>query len=302
MPPLVPRGAVAYRAGAAVAQHVPPSVGIPVSRALARAAAPLLGDSRRLLTRHISRAKSGHLDARALRRGVNEAFSSYGRYWYELLRLPAEVRKGRIDDHIQVTGFEHILAGLEAGNGVIMALPHLGGWEFAGAWIAGQGIRVLAVAEPLEPAEVFEWFVSVRESIGIDVVALGHDAVSVLVSALRANRVIALVCDRDLTGDGVEVEFFGECTRVPGGPALLALRTGAVLLPVAAYFRPRGGHEVVIRPPIAVERHGRLRDDISRVSQSLVTELEKLIAAEPEQWRMLQPNWPSDHQADHQAR
>jgi KDO2-lipid IV(A) lauroyltransferase len=261
---------------------------------LARSASVLQRDSRRMLARHLDRATGGRLEGRALQRGVSEAFSSYGRYWYELLHLPADVRAGRIEDHIHVVGFEHIQAGLDAGNGVIIALPHLGGWEYAGAWIAAQGIRPLAVAEPLEPPEVFDWFVAVRDSIGIDVVALGHAAAGVLASALRANRLVALVCDRDLTGDGVEVDFFGERTRVPGGPALLALRTGAVLVPVAVYFRPRGGHEAVIRPPIPAERAGRLRADVARVTQDLVVELEKLISAEPEQWHLLQPNWPSD--------
>ena len=104
---------------------------------------------------------------------------------------------------------------------------------------------------------------------------------------------MCLLCDRDIGGAGVEVEFFGERTLLPGGPAMLALRTGAPLLPVAVYFR-RYDHLGVVCPPVASVRRGRLRDDVARVTQSLANELEDLIRVAPEQWHLLQPNWPSD--------
>jgi KDO2-lipid IV(A) lauroyltransferase len=112
--------------------------------------------------------------------------------------------------------------------------------------------------------------------------------------ALRDNGLLALVCDRDLRGDGVDVEFFGEHTTLPAGPATLALRTGAVIVPVAVYFRPHGGHHAVVRPPLDTSRQGSLREDVARITQALAREFEGLIAAEPQQWHLLQPNWPSD--------
>jgi KDO2-lipid IV(A) lauroyltransferase len=114
-----------------------------------------------------------------------------------------------------------------------------------------------------------------------------------VVRALKANHVVALLCDRDIGGGGIEVEFFGERTRLPGGPATLALRTGAPLLPTAAYFHGRG-HLGVCRGPVPVERHGSLRDDVTRITQLLAHELEALIRVAPEQWHLMQPNWPSD--------
>jgi KDO2-lipid IV(A) lauroyltransferase len=175
-----------------------------------------------------------------------------------------------------------------------MALPHLGGWEFAGAWLAGKGTPPTVVAEPVDPPELFEWFTSVRRAVGMTVVELGPDAGKALLRALRHNRVVCLVCDRDISGDGIEVEFFGEHTTLPAGPATLALRTGAPLLPTAVYFRPRGGHHAVVQPPVAARREGRLRDDVERVTQALARRFEELIRAAPEQWHLMQPNWPSD--------
>jgi KDO2-lipid IV(A) lauroyltransferase len=176
----------------------------------------------------------------------------------------------------------------------VLALPHLGNWDLAGAWLAGQGYEITVVAEPAEPPELFEWFVETRARLGLRVVPLGPEAGGVLLRELRDNRVVCLLCDRDLTGDGIAVTFFGEKTRIPGGPAMLALRTGAPLLPVGLSFRPHDGHSARILAPVPADRRGRVRDDVTRVTQQLAERFEDLIRATPDQWLMLQPNWPSD--------
>jgi KDO2-lipid IV(A) lauroyltransferase len=152
------------------------------------------------------------------------------------------------------------------------------------------------VVEPLEPPELFDWFVAFRSSLGMNIVPLGPKAGSELVRGIKERHVVCLLCDRDIQGGGVEVEFFGERTTMPAGPATLALRTGAPILPCAAYFTPTG-HRAVIRPPVPTERRGSLREDVGRITQAVAEELEVLIRAEPEQWHLMAPNWPSDHEA-----
>ena len=241
------------------------------------------------------RASGGELQGSALRAAVTATFDSYARYWLEMFRLPHEAHGADFAKDFEVDGYEHVEAGLAAGHGVILALPHLGGWEYAGAWATQvKGNRLLVVVEPVEPPELFEWFVEVRAAMGMTVVPLGPKAASASLRALRDNWLLALVCDRDLRGDGIAVEFFGETTTMPAGPAMLAIRTGAVIVPVAVYFRPGGGHHAVVRPPIDTTRRGSVRDDVGRITQSLATEFEGLISAEPQQWHLLQPNWPSD--------
>ena len=276
----------AYRAGSTAAQLVPAALATPIARALGRGAAPLLRDQRHMASRHQQRVTG--------RDGVSGVFDSYGRYWLEMMRLPSEVRSGTVAANCTIEGFEHIEAGLERGNGVILALPHLGGWEWGGAAMALRGHRLLAVVEHIEPPELLAWFAEQRAAIGIDVVTLGPDVGTSVLRALRDNRIVCLLSDRDIAGDGVEVEFFGERTTLPGGPATLALRTGAPLVPCAVYFRGVRDHLGVVRPPLGVERLGRLREDIARITQALAYELEALIRAAPEQWHLLQPNWPSD--------
>ena len=129
------------------------------------------------------------------------------------------------------------------------------------------------------------------------IVPLGPDAGKAVLRAIKEGHVIALLCDRDIEGTGVEVEFFGERTTLPAGPATLALRTGAALLPTAVYFQG-DGHHAIVQPPLVVERQEkRLRDDVARVTQQIATALEGLIAIAPDQWHLQQPNWPSDWDA-----
>jgi lauroyl/myristoyl acyltransferase len=284
----------AYRVGAAAAQTIPASIGEPVARGIGRALLVAMPERRAQSARHLARASGGNLSGNALQSAVAGAFDSYARYWLEMFRLP-QVGACEIDRRFSIEGYEHVEAALEAGRGAVLALPHLGGWEWAGAWLhAVKGRDPLVVVEAVEPPELFAWFQEVRAALGMEVVAAGDNAAAKALAALRANRLVCLVADRDLSGDGVEVEFFGEHTTLPGGPALLAVRAGAPILPVAVYFGAHGEHRAVVHPPLDTARRGALRDDLSRITQELAAHFEELIAAAPEQWHLMQPNWPSD--------
>ncbi|MGZ4735842.1 MAG: phosphatidylinositol mannoside acyltransferase [Acidimicrobiia bacterium] len=284
---------LAYRGAAALANALPERVAMPIAAGAGRALAPFLSRRRRLVARNLGRVTSGGLQGLELQRAVSDTFASYGRYWLELFRLPRDAQQS-VEPRFDAIGWEHIEAALAGGNGLILALPHLGGFDFAAAWLAGRGVAPTVVVEPVEPVELFTWFAQVREAIGMQVVPLGPDAGAAVLRALKANRIVCLLCDRDLAGDGVPVDFFGEATTMPGGPATLALRSGAPLVPAGVYFRPRGGHFAKIGPPVPVQREGRLRDDVTRVTQELAHRFEELIRMAPEQWHLMQPNWPSD--------
>ncbi len=227
---------------------------------------------------------------------VAAAFESYARYYVESFRLPS-LSVEEIDHGFSYEGFGEAEAACARGQGPIVAFAHMGGWEWGAFWmtrVAGYGLS--AVVEPLKPDEVFEWFVGFRESLGMTVIPLGRDAGKESMRALARGDALCLVVDRDLQGNGVAVEFFGERTTLPAGPALLALRTGSPIIPTGMSWRD-GTRFCEMRPPLDTERRGRLRDDVARVTQDLAHEIESLISAAPEQWHMLQPNWPSDYEA-----
>jgi KDO2-lipid IV(A) lauroyltransferase len=286
----------AYKLGAAAARLAPWPVADAAGRRLGRFAARRAGERREQVVRNLRRVLP-ELTGRDLDRAVTETFESYARYYVESFRLPGTSPED-LDAGFTHEGYEHVEAARAAGNGAIMMLPHLGGWEWAGFWLTRvQEIPLTVIVEQLEPPALFEWFADLRRSFGMEVVALGPSAGTACVRALKANHLIALLSDRDLDGGGPEVEFFGERTTLPAGPATLALRTGAPILPTGVYFDGNRRHAVV-RPPLDTVRRGPLREDVARVTQDVAHALEELIRAAPEQWHLLQPNWPSDRMGD----
>jgi KDO2-lipid IV(A) lauroyltransferase len=284
----------AYKGAAQLARLVPHPVAAGAARSLGRVAAHLAPERRAQVERNLRRVDPTLTDAE-LRRLVRQTFESYARYYEESFRLPGTSAEA-LDAGFTHEGYEHLDAALAAGKGAIMAMPHLGGWEWSGFWLTQvQRHPVTVVVERLEPQALFDWFVELRRSFDFEVVALGPEAGSATARALKANHTLALLCDRDLAGTGPEVEFFGERTTLPAGPATLALRTGAAILPTAIYFDGPSSRHAVVLPPLDTTRTGKLREDVQRITQDLAHALEDLIRRAPEQWHLLQPNWPSDH-------
>ncbi len=284
----------AYRSGALAARLMPGPVADGVAMSVGAGSAWASPDKRRIIERNLRRVDPT-LSGIRLRRMSQQAFESYARYYVESFRVPM-LSPRAVARNFVLDGFEHVERSVAAGKGTILALPHLGGWEWAGRWMTDHGFPMTVVVEALEPPELFEWFAGLRADLGMTIVPTGPDAGATVLRALRDNEVVCLLCDRDLERNGVEVEFFGERTTLPAGPATLGIRTGAAILPVAVYFDSltHDGHFTIVRPPLDTTRHGGLRADVARVTQDLASELEVLIRRHPEQWHLFQPNWPSD--------
>lgn len=244
------------------------------------------------LTRALAGGTGEAPDPALLERYVTRAMRTYGRYWAEGAKLPA-VPRATVTQRIRFSeGEHHLRDAVRSGRGVLLALPHVGSWEWGGAYLADLGWPMTAVAERLEPPELFDWFAAKRVQMGLGIVPLDDAAGGAIAKVLRTGGVVGLLSDRDLQHNGLHVELFGAPTTVPAGPAMLALRTGATLLCAAVYSGPGRDHHVVVTPPIDTTRHGSLRDDVARVTQRVTDELGWLIRRAPEQWHVLQSNWP----------
>jgi len=286
-----------YRLASLAAKLSPTPIVAGTAFALSGPLAIAMRSKRHMVERHLRRILP-NASTLTIRQMTQASFESYARYYLETFRL-AQVPMRRINAAFTVEGMEHIERSAEAGKGTILALPHLGGWEWAGRWLVGQGYTLTAVVERLENEELFDWFLGVREELGFNIIPLDDRAGIAVNEALRENHVVALLCDRDIPRDGVrngaKVTFFGETTTVPSGPAFFSLRTGASIVPLATYFTNRlDGHHAIVRPTIHGQREGALRDDVTRISQIVTSEIEALIRRAPEQWHLFQPNWPSD--------
>ena len=221
---------------------------------------------------------------------------SYARYWMEVFRLPVISREQILVGTVTNGGEQAALAQMAAGRGVVFALPHTGNWEVAGAWIIARGAgKFTTVAERLKPESVFLRFLAFRESLGFEVLPAtgGNSRFGVLAQRLRAGGMVCLPADRDVTGGGIDVEFFGQKARMMGGPAALAVQTGAALLPAVLWFEGRGWG-VHIYPEVPVPAEGSRRDKIAAMTQQMARDFEAGIAAHPEDWHMLQRVFAED--------
>src|SRR5450755_1594465 len=190
---------------------------------------------------------------------------------------------------------EQALYDAEHGQRVIFALPHMGNWEVAGAYVVARGIKFATVAERLKPESLFDMFVKFREGLGMEVLPLtgGPSVFGVLAQRLRAGHMVCLLCDRDLTESGVEVDFFGEKARMAAGPAALAVQTGVSLRAVTLWFT-EDGWVANISPDIPVPAEGSRQEKVAALTQLLASALEKGIADHPQDWHMLQRVFTSD--------
>ena len=229
---------------------------------------------------------------------VGDAMRSYARYWLETFRLPKMDKRAVVQNvNSHTVGAEHIDAAVDSGRGYVVALPHTGNYDVAGLWVVDRyGKPFTTVAERLKPESLFDRFVAYRQSLGMEVIALtGGDRTptTVLTERLRAGGGVCLVADRDLSRGGIEVDFFGERARMPGGPAMLAAMTGAALIPVGLWFTPDGGWGQRLCPPIELPE-GRLANKVQLGTQLLADEFARLVAAHPADWHMLQRFWLTD--------
>ena len=287
------RARLAYwglRVGAGLVGLLPHSAVIWLGTLVGRVWYSFDGGRRRMATRHMERVLGSGSDVAGASESV---MKSYGRYFAEALWVRAQRIPGLMEK-TSVEGLDLVVAARDEGNGMVFSVPHLGNWEVAAPVAAKVGIPVVAVAEDLPNSRITEWFTSMRNDIGIEIVlATGRvEVMRQLEAAITDNKAVALLADRDLNGKGVEVEFFGENTTMPAGPAALAVKTGAPLFPVAAYF-DGDGHHVVVRPAIEVPE-GKRSDQVKKMTQSMAEEFENLILAAPDQWHLVVPNWPSD--------
>ncbi|WP_343244206.1 phosphatidylinositol mannoside acyltransferase [Streptomyces sp. SID14446] len=220
---------------------------------------------------------------------------SYLRYWMESFRLPAW-SADRVRGGFEPKDLHHLTDGLAAGRGVVLALPHMANWDLAGAWVTTKlETPFTTVAERLKPESLYDRFVAYREGLGMEVLPhSGGTAFGTLARRLRDGGLVCLVAERDLSSSGVEVRFFGEATRMPAGPALLAQQTGAALLPVTLWYDDSTVMQGRVHPPVEVPVSGTRAEKTSVMTQAMAHAFATGIADHPEDWHMLQRLWLKD--------
>ncbi len=286
-----------YAAGWRLVRTMPEPLARSMFRTGARYAA--LGGGPEQLRKNLARVL-GTTPAGVPRSLMRASLASYARYWREAFRLPS-MNLARLAARLDKVfiGAEHFAAAHAAGGGAVMALPHSGNWDMAGVWLAQNYGTFTTVAERLKPESLYDRFIEYRESLGFEVLpTTGGDRplMEVLADRLHANRFVCLLADRDLSRSGVPVQFFGEPTRLPAGPARLAIETGAPLHPAHVFY---AGEDCVVQIDDAIDTSS---GDVGIITQALADRFAVNIAAHPQDWHMLQPLWLADLPKERRAR
>jgi phosphatidylinositol dimannoside acyltransferase len=285
---------VGYSAAWRVVRTLPAAATWPAFTAASALAARRRGPGTRRLAANLRQVVGPDLPQDELDDLVRRGLRSYARYWQEVFRLPAKSR-AQLRAGFRLYGEEMLAAAVADRTGAVIALPHGGNWDAAGAWVAANDWPITTVAERLRPEGVYERFLAFRRGLGMEIIpATGGDRppVEVLTERLRAGAVVPLLADRDLSHRGVDVRFFGGRTRMPPGPALLALRTGAPLYVAHMWYEP---DRPVARldGPIEVPVDGPLDARVRELTQRIADRLAEGIARNPQDWHMLQRVWLS---------
>lgn len=268
-----------YQLGWRVGSRIPRTVQSVIISAGATAATLHHGPHVRELQHNMSIAAGRPMTRAEAREGV----ASYLRNWFEVLALPGWSEQ-QILDRVTTTD-EHHLREAFATTGAVVALPHSGNWDLAGAWACLTGMPVSTVAEQLGDQE-FQAFTAFREGLGMEVLAHTDPSVTGrLITAIKDGRLVCLVADRDLVGSGVQVRWGTTEITMPAGPAMVARRSGAALVPAVCQFTERG---MVIKfgPPIE-NRPGR--EGLVAMTQEVTDFFASRIADRPADWHLMQP-------------
>jgi len=217
-----------------------------------------------------------------------DAMRSYMRYWCDTFRFP-DWSPERVRETVSVTNEYLLLDAISAKTGVIVTLPHAGNWDHAGAYFCGKGINLVTVVEHLKPEKLFLKFLSYRQAMGMEVLPLDGRVLGTLEQRLRQGALVALIADRDLSRSGIAVTFFGAPSRMPPGPAILALKTDAPLITAFVSYTETGIH--IDFNQVSLPTSGSDEEKISHIVQDMAQQFEVGITAHPEDWHMLQRIW-----------
>lgn len=258
------------------------------------------GPSVRQLQRNLARVAPG-LSRSEMRDLSRQGMRSYLRYWCDAFRLPAWPVE-RISGTFDLAGKEAMDEAVRTGTGAVMVPGHMANWDHAGAWAALRYGALVTVAERLKPEGLYEQFLAYRRTLGMEVLGLGEpDILRSLTRRLREGRVVALLGDRDISRNGVEVNLLGQPASLPAGPAVLSIMSGAPLYPVGMWLedgQTRGRIMGRVDVPAGLPR----TEQIQVMTQSLADHLGRAICEHPQDWHMLQPVWTADLDPARRAR
>ncbi|MFN2464700.1 MAG: lysophospholipid acyltransferase family protein [Candidatus Dormibacteria bacterium] len=284
-----------FDAGGRVTASLPPSLRYGGARLAGRAAYAILPSMRRQALENYAGILHQPVTSPEVRRVAQEAVVGYAKLMADFLML-ARLNRDQVMRMVDWRGFENIQQALDLGRGVVVVTPHFGNWDVAAAAAAARGLKVTAVTDRYGDDDLNGRVTAARERAGVNVVPLGVAAGRAVLGALRRNEVVALVCDLAKDGRNVRVGVAGQHLMVPAGPALLALRSGAPVVPILCRRQADNRYLLEVQPAIPFTlTGGDDRDtDVASLAQAMMDRFEPVLLRHPEQWYLFSPMWEAE--------
>lgn len=279
--------ATAYVAGWKIVRKLPAKSAYAIFGLIADTLVSRNGSGVQRLRSNLARVKPG-LTEEELNELLRQSMHSYLRYWCDTFRIQ-DWTTTEIQESVTLARAELLTEPMREGRGVVIALPHSGNWDHAGAYFCSIGVPLVTVAERLKPEALFQRFLHYRQSMGFEVLSIDSRSFATLMQRAREKRLIALVADRDLSASGVDVDFFGFPARMPAGPALLSIKTGIPLVVAHVSYREKGIH--IDFSPVDVPTTGSESERVVETVANMAKLFEAGISQHPQDWHMLQRIW-----------
>ncbi len=288
-------GAIQYRTWQVVSSLVrlmPVQASYAVAALLGSAAYYLWPRGRRSMHRNYARVLSGASKAQ-IRRTSRRSLVNYCKYLADFVRFPSVGRDELLRSVDGDSSFAALDHALEGGRGAVVVCMHFGNWDLGAGAAAARGYPVTVVAETFADPRLDRMVMGSRARLGIQLIKMEKAGPSLL-RCLKQNGLLALLIDRPVPGEGVRATFFGEEVEVPAGPARLALRSGARVVP-AGFPRVAPGQpavRVLTDFTIDLQPTGDEARDVALLTQAILNVHERFIRDDPEQWYMFREMWP----------
>ena len=278
---------LAYRLAEGVLQRLPRRLLLPLSAAVATGVFALAAGKRELTRDNLSRPLGLSPDHPRVGRAARRAFRNYAKYLVDMMRLGA-LSDEEVDDLVRIENIESLTVARAEGRGVLLCAVHVGGMDMIGPALKRLGQRIHVVADDTSYGRLFDHLRAIRLRHEIHLIPWRN--LRQLFRSLRAGENLVLFCDWGYRPGDVPVEFFGEATTFPAGPATLAAKSGAPILP-AHVLRTRDDRFVARGLPL-VRATGSDPSAIQGATQELADALATVIAHDPGQWYIFRHIWP----------
>ena len=229
-------------------------------------------------------------DPQRLRRLSWLNFRNHAKAYADLMQLP-NARVEAMRPRLKVQGWEYLEEARSVGKGVLVVSCHMGSYEVVAAIWSATLAPVSFFAEELEPRALFEWYRDTRARLGISVLTLDYGGIRKVLEALREQEMVITAIDRDITGTGHVMPFFGRPAPIPLGPAAIALRLGTPVFPVCVYRLPDDTYMAEGAPLVYAKSTGDARGDQVRTTEQVLRQIERFIQQHPEQWHVPHRIW-----------